>query len=321
MPRQHAFLKRADGHAGVEEQEIALCLRIRHPQSIQLSFDALAAGDDAPARVGQKGVIAEACKRGAHGENAGRGHAHAGNARDHVRLRNGIAAAHARHAVDLGEGSQHDHRLAAAHQIRHRLNRRVIGEIQIRFIHDGGDRVGKRVDETADCSRTDGGTGGIVGIAQIHRARFLPDGSPHGAQIMREFRIDGHKLHGGAGALRILGQLQESGFGSDDLPALPTDKRTQRAQQFTRPGPGDEVIRAHSLLGDERRLQRVDFMLGIPTGMRHGAVQGDTRRRRGAVRIFIPAQHQRLGGRGCLGSGGSGLGKRQGRTGNEYGGS
>ena len=109
--RLHAFVEYLQRHAGVEEHEVALGARTSGPCA-QGGCDAVTAGEDAPPRVGRKVLSARlACPRAPPGCSALS--CMRPQCDGDLRTRDRIPQAHARHAVQLGEGAQHDHAAVA----------------------------------------------------------------------------------------------------------------------------------------------------------------------------------------------------------------
>src|SRR2546430_6835048 len=108
--------------------------------------------------------------------------------------------------------------------------------------------------------------------------------------------------------------LRVGGGGRDDLAAVTPAQQTERAQQLTRAGAGDDAIRADALVSGERLDEFLDLGVGgiaAPLGDR--AAHGEPRRRGRSVGILVPTQHHgRLAGSRLL-AGGAQRGARSGK--------
>ena len=119
----------------------------------QLGRDARAAGEDPRRASREERPVVEAGARGAHREDVRRRHAGVRQRLGQSGRGDRVAAAQSGHAVDLGEGAQHDYRLRAVHQLGHRAHAARGGEVHVGLIDDGEHRAGQGADEGADARR------------------------------------------------------------------------------------------------------------------------------------------------------------------------
>ncbi len=208
-----------------------------------------------------------------------------------LRMRCSHAKTQAGHAVQLGEGAQHDQVIALGHLCN---QAGLFAVLQIGLVqqHPGtcglvGQQPGQLV------GRTDR-AGGVVGIAHVQQAgRSRVRGGRHRAQVVRAIAAQRYLLHMGAARSCHLAQRLEGRVGHHQarLRAGPQCRRT--VQRFAGARIQAHVVGGNAGLGDEC----VAHLTGQGEAVTAAAGDAVARRLlgsgRGAIRAFVEVQQHR----------------------------
>ena len=138
-------------------------------------------------------------------------------------LRDAVAAAESRHAINFRKRARDDQVRMILHQRDHTLVAGAVGVMKVRFVHENRRFARSLRNEIAQSILGSDTGGGIVRVADINQTSFRS--GKHFRQVMREGGGERHLHHFGAISVGIIEYCFESWIRGDKLSVSRSSKR------------------------------------------------------------------------------------------------